>query len=119
MKIVDLIACCHDHNNNDLESMDCNPPFTACSVNHQFCDMLTNAYTMTLYAGTGDCNPTTALYVETYSMESGKCYGDANEPSIMVTCTIGDCPTTTTTAGSSAARDHRALVATTLAGMMV
>jgi hypothetical protein len=82
--------------------------------------MLTNAYSMTLYAGTDDCNPTKALYVETYSLESGKCYGGANEePSLIVTCTIGDCPTTTTTAGSSAARDHRAFVATTLAGMMV
>jgi hypothetical protein len=120
-KIGGLIAYCRHHNNNDLEPADCTPPFTACSINHQYCDMLTNAFTVTLYAGTGNCNPDEALYVETYSLESGKCYAYANDyPSIMVTCTMGDCPTTTTTtADGSAARDHRALVATTLAVNMV
>jgi hypothetical protein len=92
-----------------------NPTFGQCSINHQYCDLLQNAFHETIYLANGECDKEKAFYVQDQSFDANKCYGGDSGQSVILDCTAGACPSTT-----ASTSDHRALflTQTLLAGML-
>jgi hypothetical protein len=97
-----------------------NPTFGKCSLNHQYCNLLQNAFHETVYIANGECDKDQAFYVQDQTFDGGKCYGGSGQ-SVMVECTAGACPaassssttTTNTLRTGSTIADQRVLLTTT------